>query len=178
MTKAMNTEGIEKATGKSFAWWCKALDKAGAKKMNHTEIAKLVRTLAETSGWWAQGITVAYEQHTGRRMPGQRADGTFSATVSLTVEGAPEDLLARWQKAHAKALPKSVSVVKEARSKPEARYISWRATLRDGTSAVIGFDPKPNGKSIVAVEHQKLTSFEKLEGVKAMWRKALRFALI
>jgi hypothetical protein len=173
MVKSMNTNGIEKATGKSFEWWCKALDKAGAKDMSHTEIAKFVPQLAATSGWWAQGITVSYEQHLGRRKPGQRADGTFSASVSLTVAGTPNDNLALWQKSAEKVLPKSLVLVSQSASKPGARYLSWRGKFKSGSTAVIGFDAKAANKCLVAVEHQKLASPELLDSIKKQWRAAL-----
>ncbi|MBU5900220.1 hypothetical protein JVW24_24175, partial [Vibrio cholerae O1] len=44
---------------------------------------------------WVQGAVVAYEQEIGRRVPGQRADGTFDVAVSRTVTGERGDVIDR-----------------------------------------------------------------------------------
>jgi hypothetical protein len=74
MTKPENTNAIEKATDKSWTQWVKELDAMGARELSHKDLAlKLYNQLdgqLENHGWWAQGITVAYEQHIGKRIPG------------------------------------------------------------------------------------------------------------
>src|SRR5690606_36149235 len=89
MTKPINIESIEKATSKSWNKWVEALEGIGAKDMAHVDIARRVETMLEGSvespGWWAQSITVAYEQHIDRRVPGQMTDGSFATSVSKAV---------------------------------------------------------------------------------------------
>ena len=43
--------------------------------------------------WWAQSITVRYEQARGMPLPGQQDDGTFSVAVSRSLRGEPLELL-------------------------------------------------------------------------------------
>lgn len=43
------------------------LDKAGAKKMSHQEIANHLHTKHDVAPWWTQMVTVTYEQARGLR---------------------------------------------------------------------------------------------------------------
>src|SRR4030095_5965546 len=71
----------------------------------HDEIARWVGEEHGVGGWWAQGVTVAYEQARGLRAPRQRRGGLFeviaSKTVAVPVERLYEafidpDLRERW----------------------------------------------------------------------------------
>ncbi len=91
MTRAANIPAIEKSTNIAWTEWLLFLESIGAKNLSHKEIAQHVhnklKASHENSGWWAQGITVAYEQHIGRRKPGQTNDGFFQVAVSKTLAG-------------------------------------------------------------------------------------------
>ena len=50
-------------------------------------------TSTRCADWWAQSITVRYEQARGMRLPGQQPDGTFSVAVSRSLRGEPLELL-------------------------------------------------------------------------------------
>ena len=67
MVKPTNTSAITKATNRPWDDWVAALDAAGAREMNHGDIAKQALKLmpepVEQKGWWAQGVAIAYEQH-------------------------------------------------------------------------------------------------------------------
>jgi hypothetical protein len=177
MVKPMSTEGMAEATGHDFKWWANKLDKVGARDLPHADIAKLVATLAETSPWWAQGITVAYEQYIGRRKPGQRSDGTYGVSASLTVAGEQAEVLARWQKHAKKSLAKYFKLEGEPTINPQSRYQAWRGKFVDGSIAVIGFTNKPSDKCAVAVDHQKVTAENDLAKIKSQWREILMEAL-
>ncbi len=69
-------ELIKEKTGCTWERWVYALDRRGAGKMSHGEIAELVRTKYKVDGWWAQSVTVGYERIKGRRARGQRLDGS------------------------------------------------------------------------------------------------------
>jgi hypothetical protein len=83
------------ATGKSWTEWFEVLNTAGAGRWTHPEIASWVSAKHGVDGWWAQGVTVGFEQARGMRQPGQMADGTFSVGASRTVPFAPLDALDR-----------------------------------------------------------------------------------
>lgn len=84
---------LASGTGKSAAEWFAILDELGATAWSHAQIAARLVADHEVAPWWAQGVTVRYEQARGMRLPGQQADGTFSASVSRSLRGAQLELL-------------------------------------------------------------------------------------
>lgn len=78
------TDRFTAPTGKSMAEWLALLD--NPHNMPHKEMAAFF-VQQGVSAWWAQGLTVAIEQHIGRRVVGQTCTGTWSASVSKTVPG-------------------------------------------------------------------------------------------
>ncbi len=100
MTKSSNIDAIEQKTSTSWEGWLDYLKSIDAENLPHKDIADHVRSkLAsslENAGWWAQSITVAYEQHIGRRNPGQRSDGSYEATASKTINGSMDDAMNAW----------------------------------------------------------------------------------
>lgn len=64
----VSDEVVKKATGKTWDSWFALLDKSGAKKMDHTEIANFLSTKHIPNGWWAQMVTVEYERTQDKRV--------------------------------------------------------------------------------------------------------------
>lgn len=94
-TRPSNLTALEQGTGRSWDDWLAYFTSIGAKDLDHTEIARRIHADGLATEWWAQGATVAFEQHIGRRLPGQRADGSFSASASRTVPAGREEAFAR-----------------------------------------------------------------------------------
>lgn len=90
----MGPEALRNATGRDHVEWRQLLTDAGALDWDHATIAKHLVEAHGVDGWWAQGIKVDFEQACKGRLPGQRADGTFSAQKTATVPGEPLDALA------------------------------------------------------------------------------------
>jgi len=63
----IGASAVRKATGKDWQQWFTLLDKAGAAKMPHKDIACLLYQKHKLPGWWAQMVTVGYEQARGMR---------------------------------------------------------------------------------------------------------------
>jgi hypothetical protein len=53
----------------------------GATERKHAEIARWLVTEHEVDSWWAQSVTVGYEQARGMRAPGQQSDGYYRLTA-------------------------------------------------------------------------------------------------
>ena len=83
----MGADAMREATGRDHEGWRALLDDAGAKTWTHKATAQWLVDTQGVSGWWAQGITVDYEQSRKGRLPGQRADGTFSTQKARTIPG-------------------------------------------------------------------------------------------
>src|SRR5580704_12020346 len=84
---------LKQRTGKTWAEWFPILDKAGAKKMNHTEISAVLHEKFGVPGWWCQMIAVGYEHSRGLRELHESCGG-FTASVSRTFEIGVESLFA------------------------------------------------------------------------------------
>src|SRR5262245_40841726 len=66
---------VRKATGKSWTQWCAILDREGAAKRAHAEIAESLATKHRVPPWWSQMVTVQYERARGLRAKGQTPQG-------------------------------------------------------------------------------------------------------
>src|SRR5438132_12790308 len=93
---AVSDDAVRKATGKSWQEWFRLLDKHGAKKLAHRDIAKLVNAKYLDSSWWSQMVTVMYERARGLREVHQTADG-FVAHVNKTFNVSLDKLYAAWR---------------------------------------------------------------------------------
>ena len=155
-------------TGKSWDEWFAVLDRWGAVERPHAEIARWVGEEHGVGGWWAQGVTVAYEQARGLRAPGQRRGGLFEVNVSKTVAVPVEHLYEafidpglreRW-------LPEASLEVRSARP---GRSI--RANWDDGsTRLVVDFVARGEAKSQVALVHERIPDAATAAELKAWWR--------
>lgn len=174
MTGNMRVEPIERATNRTWDEWLAFMDSINAKELSHHEIAtKVLEELMgqiDSPAWWAQGITVAYEQAIGRRLPGQRSDGTFQTSVSRATTLGMQDLMTRWE-AFAAADPEVLGLVAgDVRVSGTENRISWRAKAADGSAIVVISEPKTKGASIVA-QLMGLATLELNNEAKAQWQR-------
>ena len=166
----MSDEAVQAKTGKNWKQWFAILDKAGAKKMNHQEIAKYLNTEQGVGPWWQQMVTVTYEQARGLRKPNQRPDG-YQISVSRTVN-VP---IAKLYKAFANDkvrnawLAESGLAVRKATANKSMR-VTWNDVK---TSLEINFYPKGDDKSQVVVQHSKLPNARASAAMKTYWSRAL-----
>nr|NLD40055.1 hypothetical protein [Actinomycetales bacterium] len=87
-TDMVSDARVRAATGEGREHWFELLDGAGAVRDGWKRAAMAAFLVArDVDPWWAQGITVAYQQERGLRRPGQVADGTFEASISKTLAG-------------------------------------------------------------------------------------------
>ena len=91
----IGTEAVERATGRGWNAWVEVLDREGAKTMTHKEIALMLREEFRLAAWWAQMVTVGYEQASGARAPNQGARG-FRVHASRTIAADAEKVRAAW----------------------------------------------------------------------------------
>ena len=161
---------VRKATGKSWAEWCRILDKAGAKKMSHKEIARHLYEKESMPPWWGQMVTVGYERVRGLREMHQKPDG-YSVSASRTVAVPVSRLYAAWADAKRRAtwLKDSQFTVRKA-TKPKSMRVTW---LDGKTNVDINFLAKGATRSSVAVEHSKLASAREVARIRTYWGRQL-----
>ncbi len=140
------------------------LDRDGASKMAHRDIAMLLHERHKAPNWWAQMITVAYERARGLRQTHQKADG-FSAGCSKTMAAPVGALFRAWedQKLRDRWLGAKLTIRKATKNK------SLRITWADETRVDVMFWPKAKAKTQVVVQHEKLPSADAVTEKKSYW---------
>ncbi|WP_394552710.1 DUF4287 domain-containing protein [Agromyces sp. MMS24-JH15] len=83
--RVVGEEAVVAATGRPRDEWFAVLDAADATTWRHRDVAAWLVVEHGVEPWWAQHLTVGYEQSRGIRRPGQRQDGTWEVSVSRTV---------------------------------------------------------------------------------------------
>jgi uncharacterized protein YndB with AHSA1/START domain len=166
----MSDNAVKAKTGKTWSQWFAILDKAGAKKMTHQEIVKLLNSKHDVGPWWCQMVTVTYEQHSGLRESHERPDG-YQISVSRTVKTPLSRLFAAFddEPTRDEWLGEKGLVVRKATKNKSMRF-TWKDRL---TSLEINFYPKDANKSQVVVQHSRLSSGAAASRMKGYWGNAL-----
>jgi Domain of unknown function (DUF4287) len=164
-------DAVRAKTGKGWTEWFTILDKAGAKKWPHKEIAEFLADEHGCPPWWRQMITVGYEQARGLRVKHQTAAG-YIANASKTIAVPIAKLYAAWvePKLVAKWLPEAKKMTVRKATVNRSLRITWI----DGNAGVEAmFYAKGPAKSQVAVQHGKLASTHEVTEKKEFWGERL-----
>lgn len=165
----MSDEAVKAKTGKVWKEWFSILDKAGAKKMSHPEIATLLSTKHKVGPWWGQMVTVTYEQARGLRQKHEKPDG-YEISVSRTLD-VP---LAMVYRAFANEKIRNGWLAEDVQVRKATLNKAMRLTWKDGKQILaIAFTAKNANKSQVVVQHNKLPDAKSAEKMKGYWSRAL-----
>lgn len=177
MTKPSDTNAIESATNISWKEWVKYLDAANGHDLTHKEIAEIAHEKIkklESSNWWAQSVTVAYEQYIGRRQPGQNNDGTYEVGVTKTLIGTMDQAMQTWlrifddQKEFA-----DIAITKSPTTSQTNKRHHWSCGLEDGSRVSVDAYEKAAGKVILSITHTKLTTPKAKDRWQTYWKDIL-----
>ena len=177
MPAAVSEEAIKRGTGKAWSEWMAWFQDANVAEASHGEIARRLVEETDVSGWWAQMLTVAFEQEIGRRVPGQDCDGEYSVSTSKTLNMSMDDALNWWLRAvegHEEFGDVQLSGEPEVTRTDRWRY--WRVRLADGTRVNVDIYEKASGKSSLSIRHEKLESPDLIEPNRAYWKAFLKEA--
>jgi len=161
-------ESFVAATGKTRVEWLQILDAQGATKWDHRLIAQWLGENQDIPDWWCQQVTVMYEQERGLRLPGQRADGTFSVSTSKSINRDAQvlfDEVVQSISAGVGAEPSSLN--------PDSNYPTIRWRLEDGSEILAGLTRKGEDKTSVSLEQFGRLEPQLLEDAKAQLRAIL-----
>jgi hypothetical protein len=169
---------IERATNRTWDEWLQFMDGIGAKSLTHHEIAtKLVYELdgkIENVGWWAQSITVAYEQYIGRSVPGQRPDGTFQTSVSKATKLGMQELMDKWVAYAAGDKDVLDLVAGEIKVSGTDKRITWRTKAHDDSDIRLTSEPKKDGTASIIAVQMGLQTEDLNNEAKAKWTAILQ----
>jgi hypothetical protein len=180
----VNDESSRKATGHGLEHWFAVLDAFGSGK-GHTALAAHLGRVHQIPGWYAQGITVAYERDRGLREMNQACSGGFQVSVTKTVPvPVPEAAAAFSDPAKrrawlASADPGLKEALEAAFTGPKPKEVKVKGTTgarlryRWGAATVeILMTGKPTGTS-VNVSTMNLPGASEVEAKRALWKGAL-----
>ncbi len=173
-------------TGHGLDHWFEVLDRFGGVAKGHTASARHLNEDHDVDGWYAQGITVAYERARGARVLNQRRSGEYEVSASKVIAADIAAVIKaftdarrrrRWadgadaglMRALAAALEKPASKTFVVREDGQGRFrYKW-----DGTTVQLYVYPKPGGKVSVVVSNTRLPSAALVEERREHWRTAL-----
>ncbi|WP_337879333.1 hypothetical protein [Rheinheimera sp.] len=175
MSQAISEQAIVEATGQSWEHWLRFLQQQQAEQLAHKAIADLLRAQGGVSGWWAQMLTVRFEQHIGRRVTGQDCTGQFKLSVNKTLAGPMDDALALWL-GHVQSRTEfnQVAISKPPAVSQSANWRYWRCALADGSRVVVMFSQKTADKTQLSVQHEQLKAEAELEPWRSYWKEFTR----
>ncbi len=164
-------EAVKAKTGKTWAEWFSILDNAGARKMKHSEIGRLLYEKHKVSMWWMQNIATRYEQKHGLRGVYETCAGDFSSSVSRTFACGVAEVFTAWQDPQARRSWLKGDSLEVSSASPNK---TLRGAWDGNTSRIeIRFYPKAAGKTQVVVDHMKMASSKKAVAMKAFWSENL-----
>lgn len=186
---------ISHATGTDFPTWVQRLDGAGGRDLDHTTIARLLVKDWDVQEWWAQSLTVAYEQQIGRRVVGQSCEGDFSVSASRTLDGDMDAARERWDRFMTDVRREQLGL-SEGRLTDTEKWRYWRADVEDGTKLSVNITAKNvtvnNGtaktgiasssadsstgdrpRSTLSIEHKGIETAEARDAWKRAWKSTL-----
>ncbi|KAE8764943.1 hypothetical protein [Georgenia thermotolerans] len=168
-------ERLLAATGRTREGWYALLDEAGAREWDHTHIARWLGGEHDVDAWWAQGVTVGYEQSRGLRAPGQRPDGTYETTVTKTLRAtlaqawpylADDDLRSEWLDVDWPVMGLTAPRTARFRGDDDSRVLLALSELppaRDG---------RPRTR--VAAAHTRLRDADEVAETRKFWKDSLQ----
>jgi len=186
-------EAVKAKTGKTWSQWFTILDKWGAKKKPHKEIAAYLHKDLGVPGWWCQMVTVEYERAHGLRRVGETAEKKgFTVDVQRTIKASAKETwdkylqprhVSKWFAAKAKAQLRVGGRYDNADgyggeylalSPPKRARMTWEAAdCCPGTIVEMTILPAGPGKVAVRVTHTKLKTQKDRKEIKEGWSWAL-----
>ncbi|HCU65275.1 MAG TPA: hypothetical protein DF774_05870 [Rheinheimera sp.] len=178
MPLSQTTDKITIATGRSLQSWFDFLTAHQAGNLNHQQIAALLKSQPGVSDWWAQSLTVKFEQHLGKRQPGQDCSGQFKLSVNKTLSGKLDEALTLWLQAVAGIQSfNQVQLKTQPRVSQTEKWRYWRCELADGSRLALHIQQKATDKVALSLQHEQLTTAEELEQWRSFWKTALPLLL-
>jgi len=161
---------VQKATGRTWKTWLALLDRAGARKMSHRQIAAVLSKKYDVRPWWQQMIAVGYEQARGLRKLHERPDG-YQVGASRTLEASVGTAYEAWidTRRRGRWLPRAPMEITKASARRTLR-IRWGGAE---SRVDVAFANKGRSKGTVSVTHRKLPSATDADRMKVYWQKAL-----
>lgn len=183
---SVSDEKVRERTGHGLEHWFAVLDRFGGVEKGHSASARHLFDAHDIPGWYAQGITVAYERARGVRVVNQRCDGEYEVSVSKVIPAGTAAVIKalsdsrqrrRWT---AEVDPRLTGALFASLDGPASKGVVVRPDglgrhrYRWGSTTVqLYLIPKPGGKLSLVATNSRLADPAMVEERRAMWRTAL-----
>ncbi|MGH9795470.1 MAG: DUF4287 domain-containing protein [Candidatus Acidiferrales bacterium] len=168
--RSMSDAAVAAKTGKTWRQWLRILDKGGARKMRHRDIAALLRSQYKLPGWWSQMITVEYERARGLRDVHQTASG-YEAGISRTFDAPVSTLYKAWMDARLRRRWLGSHKLSVTTANPGKNLrMAWGT---HGERVEVYFTAKGTRRAQMTVQHRKLAAAKDVAAQKQFWSVAL-----
>jgi len=164
---AIGDAAVKAKTGRTWGQWFAVLDEAGARKMTHKAIAKLIATRHKIPEWWAQMVTVGYERARDMRKVNETLS-VFRTSVSRTLDAGKDAAFDAWDDAKTRAAFLKEKVDFSTRNPGKNLRFTWKVGRVEVRFVVKG--PK---KTQVTVDHTGLEKESDIGRSKARWTEAM-----
>ncbi|HWU07772.1 MAG TPA: hypothetical protein VN520_15540 [Streptomyces sp.] len=174
LTEKLSDDTLRGATGRDWQGWFAVLDAWDATRRSHAEIAGFLGTEHRMGGWYAQSVTVGYEQARGLRQVGQSPAGDWSTSGSRTLAAAPERVLEAFTdpELRERRLP-GVELSVSSRRPGRSLGAGFRDASGDAGRLALWLEELPDGRTRLGVGHGKLAGAEAVTRYKAFWKERL-----
>lgn len=188
----VSSASVLKCTGKNWDEWIDILDRAGAAASTHQEIVAHLKKKHRLSPWWQQGVALAYELATGKRIEGQNSKGEYTLTATRSLKASRQKIwnllsspegLAVWLKplsdfdlSAGESFETTDGAFGEVRTlkKTERVRLSWQIEDQEKPTTVQVFIvARPGQNSILAFGHEGILSARLQEQLRVRWKNAL-----
>ena len=170
MAKKISNEAVKKSTGKTLKEWFSILNKAGAKKMEQKQVAKLLHQKYGLSGWWSQMVTVQYEQEIKGRKKHEKPEG-FQVSKSTTLTASVTKIFNMINSPIKRIIwlkDPAITIIKSTKDKSiRGKWIDKKTNIE------FQFYPKDNNKTQLVVQQSRIKSEKEAETMKTYWGKQL-----
>jgi uncharacterized protein YndB with AHSA1/START domain len=160
----MSDASVRSRTDRTWREWVNLLDASGCAEKPHREIVARVSSQG-VGDWWSQMVTVGYERIRGLRDRGQRRGGGYEATKSRTFPVSVETLFEAFADPRRRGRWLPVKVAVKSATAPKRMRMAWN----DGSRVVLGFYPKGQTRSSVAIAHENLPDRAASQAMKTAW---------
>ena len=184
----ISVETVREKTGKTWEDWFAILDDWNAPAKGHKLTARYLTAEWKLSPWWAQTVTVRYEQSRDLRAIGQRSGGKFAVSLQRTFSGTPEQALRAFTDQNLRGHWLWWSPMVEIKGGERARdaatgqrvetpirlRLNWEnAELAPESVVEVRILVKPSGGVTVQIEHNDIRDEETYQVLKERWGEAL-----
>ena len=167
---------IEQSTGTALDDWIALLDRAGARSMSHRQIWKWLADMGQVAdGMLREQITIAYEQHIGRRELGQSCTGDFPAAANRALSTTLDEALEAWLRyVDGRTGFNGLALQGRPNVSRSEKFRYWRAKLEDDTQLNVTIYRQGDGRVSLTLQHRPHPDRGRADAWRAYWRAFLR----